>query len=415
MQAMVETKAKKNGRKTNKDWALFTLYFIMFLVVAGFGIILPILPFYAKDLGATGFQLGLMTTIFSLTQTAAAPFWGQLSDRVGRKPVLFAGLVGYALSYILMIWVQSVAMLLVVRALSGLLSASAFPAAQAYLVDLTTHENRGYAMGYMAAASNLGFLFGPSLGGSFAILGLRAAFFIAGVVILVTAGISLALLPTINIPPKSSLSLQGSMNPMSFLFSGADSALLWITMLVSFGTSTMYSILGYYMIDRFDALTSQTAVVYTLMGGVSALMQVFLVGRLLKILGEDFVILGSLLIGIVGFVGLVLAPELVILYIWVVVISISMALVRPAILVALSNRTHLEQGLTMGLQGSYDSFGRVIGPLWAGYAFEITLSGPYWSSAAIFGLTTGLYFILYLSWKRATPLPEGLPPNEQGD
>lgn len=378
---------------TNKNAALVVLYLTMFLVVAGFGIITPFFPFFAKEVGANAFELGLMVTLFSLAQVIAAPFWGRLSDRVGRKPVLVAGLVGYALSFYMLILAPNIQILMLARVIGGLLSASAFPSAQAYLVDLTSIENRGYGMSYMAAASNLGFLLGPALGSLFSVFGIRAAFAIGGSLILVTGILAGVFLPAAGVKRSTNAQMTRlNRREIWLAMVGRDSAILWVTMLISFGSSTMYSILGYFMIEKFNALSSDSAIVYTLMGGISALLQAFIVGRAIKRMGEDFLIIGSLMLGVAGFAGLIFAPSLFLLYVWVIIIGASMALSRPAILVALSRRTRLGQGMTMGLQGSFDSFGRVIGPLWAGWAFGVSVSAPYWSSVVAFAMAAFLHF-----------------------
>jgi DHA1 family multidrug resistance protein-like MFS transporter len=373
--------------------AFYVLYLTMFLVIAGVGIITPFFPFYAKEMGASSFELGLMIALFSLAQTIAAPVWGRLSDGLGRKPVLIAGMVGYALSFYLMVLAPNLLMLMLARVVGGLLSASTFPSAQAYLVDLTTEETRGEGMSYMAAASNLGFVLGPALGGILSVFGIRAAFIIGGSLILLTSVIGVILLPTSK--DKSTVIIETLSQDRHVIWNaviGRDSALLWVTMLISFGSITIYSILGYYMIEKFNALASDAAIVYTLIGGVSVVLQTLLVGKAMKRLGEDFLVIFSLLMGIIGFAGLVYAASMTYLYVFVVVIGASLALSRPAILVALSKRTHLGQGLTMGLQGSFDSFGRVIGPLWAGWIFTASLSAPYWSSAIAFALAACLHF-----------------------
>jgi multidrug resistance protein len=396
---MVSELTDKNSKNSA---ALLILYITMFLVVAGFGIITPFFPFFAKEMGANAFELGLMVTLFSLAQVVAAPFWGRLSDRIGRKPVLIAGMAGYALSFYLLLWSPDLKILMAARVLGGLLSASAFPSAQAYLVDLTSPERRGFSMGYMAAASNLGFLLGPALGSLFAVFGIRVAFAIGGALILATAVLGAFLLPASRVStPEAGETARQDPRAVWMAIFGRGSLLLWVTMLISFGSSTMYSILGYFMIEKFNALTSDSAIVYTLMGGISALLQAFVVGRALKRLGEDFLVIAALLLGVAGFVGLIYAPSLFILFLWVVVIGASMALARPAILVALSRRTQLGQGLTMGLQGSFDSFGRVIGPLWAGWAFGLTLASPYWSSAAAFALAAALQVTVFLSVEKS--------------
>lgn len=248
-------------------------------------------------------------------------------------------------------------------------------------------------MSYMSAASNLGFLLGPALGSLFAVFGIRTAFAIGGTLILATSGLGAILLPPSKnlTTPSIETKRQDPQAILSAIF-GRHSVLLWVTFLISFGSSTMYSLLGYYMIVKYNALTSDAVIVYILMGGISALLQGFIVGRAMKRMGEDLLIISSMLLGAIGFAGLIYAPSLLVLYGWVVVIGASMALARPAILVALSRRTRLSQGLTMGLQGSFDNFGRVIGPLWAGWASGLALAAPYWNSLVAFVLAAALQF-----------------------
>jgi MFS family permease len=376
----------------NPKTALLILYMTMFLVMAGFGIITPFFPFLAKEMGANAFELGLMIALFALAQVIAAPLWGRLSDQVGHKLVLVTGLIGYALSFYMLFLAPNLAMMMLSRVVGGLLSASTFPSAQAYLVELTTNEKRAYGMSYLAAASNLGFLLGPTIGSIFSVFGLRATFAIGGSLIFVTGIFGAVLLPGTRKSTDSALKTKRpDLHAIWWAISGRDSILLWVTLLISFGSITIYSIMGYFMIERFDASTSEAVIVYTLMGGISVLLQVFFVGRALKRFGEDLVVIGSLILGAVGFTGLVYAPSLLVLYVCVMVIGGSLALCRPAILVALSRRTQLGQGLTMGLQSSFDSIGRVIGPMWAGWVFGVSLSMPYWTSAVAFALAAVLH------------------------
>ena len=185
-------------QNTNTRAVLVVLYLSMFLVVAGVGIITPLFPFFAKEIGANSFQLGLLIAVYSLAQAIAAPLWGRLSDRLGRKPILVVGLIGYAASFFMLIWSPNFQILLVARLIGGFVSASAFPTAQAYIVDLVPDEKRGHAMANMGAAANLGFLLGPSLGGILAVFGIRQAFAVGGLIILATAGLGAAFLPASN-------------------------------------------------------------------------------------------------------------------------------------------------------------------------------------------------------------------------
>jgi len=391
-----------SAKNIKSNAALVILYVTMFLVIAGVGIITPFFPFLAKEMGASSFELGLMVALFSLAQVLAAPFWGRLSDQVGRKPVLVAGLIGYALSYYLLILAPDLKLLMLSRLVGGLLSASTFPSAQAYLVDLTSEQKRGDGMSYMAAASNLGFVLGPVLGSLLMVLGIRAAFAIGGTLILITGVLAAILLPSMS-GRVSVLHEDRHKDPREIwkAMLGRNSVLLWTTLLISFGSITIYSILGYYLIEKFDALTSDAAIVYTLMGGVSVILQTFVVGKSLRRFGEDVPIIFSLLLGAIGFAGLIYSPSLSVLYACIVVIAASLAISRPAILVALSRRTRLSQGLTMGLQGSFDSFGRVVGPMWAGWIFGFSPSLPYWSSVIALTLAAGLQLMAY---KAKSPL-----------
>ncbi len=373
------------AKNIKNNAALFILFATMFLVMAGFGIITPFFPFLAKDMGASSFDLGLMVALFSLAQALAAPVWGRLSDRLGRKRVLVIGLAGYAISYYLLILAPNLELLMASRVLGGLLSASTFPSAQAYLVDITSDAQRDAGMSYMAAAANLGYVLGPALGGIFSAFGIRIAFTIGGTIILVTSLFAQVLLPAVHnrhVQPVESD--RRSSREISSAVLGRDSSLFWITLLISFGSITIYSLLGYYMIDKFSALATDVVIVYTLMGGISVILQVFVVGKGLKMFGDELVILFSLILGATGFLGLVYSPNRLTLYAGILIIATSLALVRPAILVALSRKTRLGQGLAMGLQGSFDSFGRVVGPLWAGWIYGFSISLPFWSSVTAF-------------------------------
>src|SRR5690606_15236548 len=123
------------------------LFFIMFLVFIGFGIIIPVLPFYAEDLGASPTELGLLMAVYSFMQLLFAPLWGRLSDQIGRKPILIIGISGLAFSFFLMAIADSLFMLFVARILGGTLSAANMPTAMAYVADITTEENRSKGMG----------------------------------------------------------------------------------------------------------------------------------------------------------------------------------------------------------------------------------------------------------------------------
>jgi multidrug resistance protein len=143
---------------------LVIIFITVFIDLLGFGIIIPLLPFYAESFGANAFAIGLLGTSFSLMQFTFSPVWGRWSDQIGRKPIILVGLLGSCLSYVTMALAGSLVLLFVARIIGGIAGAN-IPTAQAYIADITTPENRARGMGLMGAAFGLGFIFGPAIGG----------------------------------------------------------------------------------------------------------------------------------------------------------------------------------------------------------------------------------------------------------
>ena len=143
---------------------LVIIFVTVFIDLLGFGIIIPLLPFYAETFGASALVVGLLSTSFSLMQFLFAPIWGRLSDIFGRRPIILAGLLGSAVSYLAFGLAASLPMLFAARILAGIAGAN-IPTAQAFIADSTTPENRAKGMGLVGAAFGLGFIFGPAIGG----------------------------------------------------------------------------------------------------------------------------------------------------------------------------------------------------------------------------------------------------------
>ena len=142
------------------------LFISLFLVMVGFGIILPVLPFLVTHHHGTSTSLGLLMASYSVMQFIFAPIWGRISDRIGRRPVLLIGLSGYGITFLVFGLASQLWMLFAIRMLSGMVSSATLPTAMAYIADITSHENRAAGMGMMGAAMGLGMIFGPTLGGA---------------------------------------------------------------------------------------------------------------------------------------------------------------------------------------------------------------------------------------------------------
>ena len=144
--------------------SLLIVFLIVFIDLVGFGIVIPILPYYAKEFGASGWELGWLMTSYSLMQFLFSPFWGRISDRYGRRPILLMSILGTSIFMAVLGFADSLMWLFIGRTLAGFFGAN-ISTAYAYVSDITTEENRAKGMGLVGAAFGLGFIFGPAIGG----------------------------------------------------------------------------------------------------------------------------------------------------------------------------------------------------------------------------------------------------------
>ena len=393
------------------------VYLSIFMAMAGYGITVPIMPFIARDLGASPLGVSLLVSLFALTQFISGPFWGNLSDRYGRKRILVAGLSGYALSFFLAGMSRSLPALIGSRALGGLLSAAMFPSCQALIADVTAPADRGPAMAAMGAWVNLGFLLGPVIGGVLAPVGNAVAMSAAGGVVVVTAILAATGLREPGKPYRPQVAAvdepaatvdeplatvdepaatAGTARPAAPTGRGwpslADVALavrspiapyLSLTFAISFGQGALTALLAYFVIDRFGGTARDAATIFTAVGLASFLAQTLLVGRLIRRFGEHRLALAAVLVCTAGFVSLVPATSVPAAVAAAMLTGLGSSILRPCLTSATSLLTPLPQGLTMGLQSSLDSLGRMLGPTIGGWLYGFGVTLPFWSSAAV--------------------------------
>ena len=377
---------------------LFILAFTLVVVMLGFGMVIPVFPFYIDALGAGGSELGWLIAAYSLTQFLFAPIWGGVSDRTGRKPVLVVGILGNGLSLLLMGLATELWMLFVARTLAGVLSAATLPTIMAYISDSTPEEDRGGGMGKMGAAMSLGVILGPGLGGLLAGGSLSTPFFLAAGLSLVSLVLIFLLLPE-SLPAdarrRGKRSRQGaSFRQMLPALLRSIGVLLLMAFLVSFGLTNFEAIFGLYALEKFDYGPQQVGTILMVIGVVSAVAQGALTGPLTRHWGEAAVIRGSLLASAAGFLLMLLAGSY-----WTVLLTtglfiLAKTLLRPAVTSLTSKRTTAPQGVALGLNSSCMSLGRIAGPVWAGLLFDVEVRSPYLSGAVI--LFVG--FVVSLLW-----------------
>ena len=379
------------------------LFVTLVIVMLGFGMIIPILPFYAARFGAGGKELGGLMAIFAAMQFLFAPLWGQLSDRHGRKAILMVGVLGNAISMLFFGLSTELWMLYTSRALAGILSSATLPTAMAYIGDSTSEDDRGGGMGLMGAAMGVGMVLGPGIGGWLADYSLSTPFFVAAGLSTVTLPFILFVLPE-SLPKEARDQQDAGLRGPQFkemwqaLFSPV-SFLLILAFLVSFGLTNFEAVFGLYAKDRYGYDAKQVGTVLTVIGLISAVIQGALIGPLSKRWGEAAIIRGSLLGSVLGFVVMLQARTYAGVMLTVGFFIISNAMLRPAISSLISKRTPSGQGVAMGLNNSFMSLGRIAGPTWAGFIYDIDLTYPYYSGALI--MLVG--FVMSLFWLKAGP------------
>jgi DHA1 family multidrug resistance protein-like MFS transporter len=383
----------------NKRRNLAILFFTMVVVMMGFGMIIPILPFYIESFGASGKGLGLLMAIYSIMQFIFAPIWGGYSDRFGRKPMLVIGAFGNALSLVLFGLATELWMVYAARALGGMLSAAILPTAMAYISDTTESKNRGGGMGVIGAAMGVGMVLGPGLGGLLAGDSLSTPFFVG-------SGLSMLALFLILIFLPESLAKSEQVNGVKI--KGFDMKQIWqalfgpmgylmiLSFIVFFGLTNFEGIFGLYAQHRFDYNPAQVGTVMMVIGVVSAVVQGGLTGPLTRKFGERAVIKASLIGSSVGFLIMLWAYSDLTLYLTVGLFVLANAMLRPGIAALVSMEAKGGQGTALGLANSFMSLGRIVGPLWAGIMFDIQISLPYLSGALIFLLL----FLISFRWLR---------------
>jgi MFS family permease len=382
-----------------KSKQLTVLLLSVFIFTLGFGITVPIMPFFAKSMGGTVVDVGILMALFSVAELVFAPAWGKVSDRFGRKPVIMIGLLGFGLAFIATGLSTSLWMLYGSQLIAGALAAGIFPAVMASIADQTEPEGRGRYMGLLGAASGMGIIIGPVSASIIALLGLNVPYFAAAALGLITAAITLAWFPE----TRAQVATGTRVEAQSWRSALKPGLLIFFLMMlfVCMAMASLESTLGFFTMDRFGLSEAPSAmpvlwttveltgtnllgIAYLCFGVAGVLTQVLLVGKLIETAGEARTIALGLLVAGAGTVLLLLASEMVLMLVASLVISVGIGLLQPGITTAVSNRTDKEnQGVAMGLLGSFNSAGRAVGPVAGGVAYSVSMLLPYALSAAI--------------------------------
>lgn len=357
------------------------LFLIMFMIMVGFSILFPVLPYYIEQFGATSLHMGLLMSIYSVMQFIFSPFWGNLSDRVGRKPVLLVGLAGFTLSFVFMALSTELWMLFAARVFAGVLSSAALPTAMAYVADSTDPKARAKGMGIIGAAMGLGVIFGPAIGGGLSTYGLHVPFYASATVTALTFLIALLRLPE----SRPGDGAHRARAPFWALFTGPHAILYTVAFVVSFAMAGLESTLAFYASDRFGLTSTSMGWLFAFLGLVMAIVLGGLIGRFTRIFGEVTLMRAGLLISAIGFALIVESWSTLTLSLFLAVFGAGNAFIRPTVSALISRRSPADrQGLAIGMLDSADSLGRITGPAVGGWAYHaVSIASPYWIGSTV--------------------------------
>lgn len=351
------------------------LFLIVLIDLIGFGLVIPLLPFYAERFSATPQQVTILMATFSAMQTLAAPIWGRLSDRAGRRPVLMISMTAAALAYLWFAFADALWMLFAARALAGICAGN-IAAAQAYIADVTPPEKRARGMGMIGAAFGLGFIIGPALGGvvagnNLATADLRTPGLIAcGLSLIALLGVLLVLkesLPT-GLPPRPRKSRLAALRDALARKSLARLLVVFFLAILAFGG--MEAVFALWAMAQFSWGPAQIGYIFTYVGVLSAAMQGGLIGRLTARFGEEKLLVAGLALIALGLLAIPAAHDLPVLVVAVSGLALGMGAMQPSLNSLISRRAGAEeQGEVLGVAQSVASLSRVLGPLFAGALF----------------------------------------------
>ena len=383
------------GTKTTNS-RLLVIFMTVFIDLVGFGIILPLSPYLAREFHATPFEVGLLLSIYSITQFLFSPIWGALSDRIGRRPVILIGLFGGGLSYLLFAFSSTLPLLFLARALAGVFGGN-ISTAHAYIADVTKPEERSKGMGLIGAAFGLGFIFGPLLGAGLGVLGARIgsappfgmSFSALGAAALCFANLGLASIVLKESLPVSLRAPRARRNRLAEIArqmrTPAVGSLIFVFFLSGLAMAQMEAMLFPFVADRFGWGLEKSSMGFAYVGVLMVITQGYLIRKWMPRFGERRV----LLVGLACFaVSLALIPfsfTVALMGVTMTVLAVGNGMMRPPNLGLISIASPAsEQGAVLGVTNSLASLGRILGPAAGGWLYEhVNKGAPFWFAAVI--------------------------------
>jgi multidrug resistance protein len=385
---MSEPPASKHERP-NKT-LLLTLFSIIVIDLIGFGIVIPVLPFYAEFYGASATVLGMLLTSYAAMQFLFAPIWGRISDRIGRRPVLILTILGSSFALLILGMANSLFWLFVARILGGVFGAN-ISVATAYVTDVTTEKNRTRWMGMIGASFGIGFILGPAIGGLLAPYGYGVPMLFASALALINFIYACFVLKE---PMRHQISVENVLHTKLFQ-NHVIRRICGINLLFTLGVTQLEAIFAFYMMDRFSYDAREVAYILVMMAVIMVGIQGGAIRGLAKRFGEkNLLLVGAVLLAL-SYAVIPWMPKVALLLIPLASAAIGRGMAQPSMLSLVSSASSAQnRGSVMGIFQSSASLGRIIGPSVAGILYDRFFGIPFLFGTAmmiaVFAVAAGL-------------------------
>jgi MFS family permease len=365
-----------------------------FVDMIGFAMVFPLLPYYARRLEAQDWTIGWMIAIFSIAQLAAAPLWGRLSDRYGRRGAILFGLTTSAIAFVVFGLATNIWMLFLSRMVQGI-GGGTTGVLQAYVADVTEPKDRAKALGWLSAATSAGVMVGPAIGSLAFGLGVAAPGLFAGALCFVNISFARRWLPESR-PSKDrrtrvdARSVREMVGDYLFTPRGNVARLVWIYAVGMLGFMSMTAVLALYLQDNFGVTEGTIGLFFVYVGAVGMVMRAVVLGILVDKLGETRVMrIGAGLLT-VGLLGIPFATAVLPLILILALVPVGTACLFPSVTALVTHRAHDdERGQVLGVQQTFGGGARVIAPIMATAAFQKGGEAvPFYIAAAFVALVT---------------------------
>lgn len=386
----------------NKRASLSVIFITIFIDLMGFGILIPILPTFAsKNLGISDFGIGVIIASYSFVQFIFNPVFGSLSDKIGRRKIILGSLLFTITSYIIFTFSTSFALLLFSRLIGGV-GGSNIGAAQAYIADITAKEERAKGMGLIGAAFGLGFVFGPIIGGFLSKFGYEITGYGSAAMSATAFSFAYFRLPETRLTLEKTDRVKIKLIDLKFaqqLFKNHVTGMLIIVFfIIVFSMANIYgtfSLLGY---KRYNFTDQQNGELFGVLGIIGAVIQ----GGLIRVISKKFSERAIMLVGAVlmstGLAFLPYGVNFLSVALIAIVLAVGAGILQPTVLSMISKYSpEKKQGAVLGINSSFSSFGRVLGPLWGGFSFNYFGYQFPFITGAVFTFLTFLIVLFLLS------------------